>query len=407
MGEDRKHLNKIVLAYSGGLDTSAMLHWLKARYDCRVLAFIADVGQEEDLQAAERKAYRTGADKVIVSDLRRQFVEEFAIPAIQAHAVYEGEYLLGTSLARPLIAREQVRVAEQYGADCVAHGATGKGNDQVRFELTYQALAPELRILAPWRSWEFSGRADLIDYSRRHGIPITSTADKPYSIDQNLLHTSFEGGILEDPWMAPPEEIFIRTASAESAPGKAEEVVIGFEQGTPVSLDGARLDALALLERLNQTAGRHGVGRVDLVENRFVGMKSRGVYETPGGTVLHRAHRALESITLDREVAHWKDELALRLAEKIYYGFWFSPETQHWLEAIRKSQEQVTGEVRVRLYKGTCTVSGRRAPGSLYDPEYATFESDGVYSQADAEGFIRLQGLRSRVGAMSAKRTLT
>jgi len=391
-------MKKVVLAYSGGLDTSAMLHWMKARYGCRVLAFIADVGQDEDLEAARQKAQQTGADDVVISDLRREFVEEFVFPAVQAHAVYEGEYLLGTSLARPVIAREQVRVAREWGADCVAHGATGKGNDQVRFELTYQALEPRLEILAPWRSWEFQGRADLIAYSRRHGIPITSTAEKPYSIDQNLMHTSFEGGILEDPWMAPPEDIFLRTASLESAPNQAEELVIGFERGVPVMLDGVRLDAVTLLERLNRQAGRHGVGRVDLVENRFVGMKSRGVYETPGATVLHRAHRALESITLDREVAHWKDELAPRMAEKIYNGFWFSPETQLWLESIRKSQASVTGEVRLRLHKGSCIVSGRRAPDSLYDPEYATFEADSVYSQADAEGFIRLQGLRLRVG---------
>ena len=391
-------MKKVVLAYSGGLDTSAMLHWMKARYGCRVLAFIADVGQEEDLKAAQRKAYQTGADETVISDLRHQFVEEFVSPAVQAHAVYEGEYLLGTALARPVIAREQVRVARDWGADCVAHGATGKGNDQVRFELTYQALDPGLRILAPWRSWEFRGRADLIAYSRQHGIPVTSTAKKPYSIDQNLMHTSFEGGILEDPWMAPPEDIFLRTASLESAPNQAEELVIGFERGVPITLDGVRLDAVALLNRLNRQAGRHGVGRVDLVENRFVGMKSRGIYETPGVTALHRAHRALESITLDREVAHWKDEMAPKLAEKIYNGFWFSPETQLWLETLRRSQEPVTGEVRLRLHKGNCIVCGRRAPESLYDPEYATFEADSVYSQADAEGFIRLQGLRLRVG---------
>ena len=391
-------MKRVVLAYSGGLDTSAMLHWMKARYGCRVLAFIADVGQDEDLEAAQQKALQTGADETVISDLRRQFVEEFVFPAVQAHAVYEGEYLLGTSLARPVIAREQIRVAREWGADCVAHGATGKGNDQVRFELTYQALEPQLKILAPWRSWEFRGRADLIAYSRKHGIPITSTAEKPYSIDQNLMHTSFEGGILEDPWMAPPEDIFLRTASLESAPDQAEELVIGFERGVPIALDGVRLEAVTLLERLNRKAGRHGVGRVDLVENRFVGMKSRGVYETPGVTVLHRAHRALESITLDREVAHWKDQMAPQIAEKIYNGFWFSPETQLWLESIRKSQESVTGEVRLRLLKGNCIVCGRRAPDSLYDPEYATFEADSVYSQADAEGFIRLQGLRLRVG---------
>ncbi len=404
MGTDRTNLKKIALAYSGGLDTSAMLHWLKARYDCQVLAFIADVGQQEDLEAARRKALQTGADRVVVSDLRQEFIEQFIFPALQAHAVYEGEYLLGTSLARPVIAREQVHVALDWGADCVAHGATGKGNDQVRFELTYQALAPQLRILAPWRTWDFRGRADLITYSEQHGIPVTSTAEKPYSIDQNVMHTSFEGGILEDPWQAPPEDIFIRTTSPLEAPDQPEDLVIAFQRGRPVALDGERLDPLALFEQLNRRAGRHGVGRVDLVENRFVGMKSRGVYETPGATVLHKAHRALESIALDREIQHWKDELAPRLAEKIYYGFWFSPETQLWLSAVERTQENVNGEVRLQLYKGQCSVSGRRAETSLYDPEYATFEADRVYSQADAEGFIRLQGLRLRVASLAKAR---
>ena len=392
-------VKKIVLAYSGGLDTSVMLDWLSQRHGCPIVAFVADVGQGEDLQEIEQKAYRTGAQEVVIADVRETFVRDFVFPAIQAHALYEGEYLLGTSLARPVIARAQVEVARQVGADCVAHGATGKGNDQVRFELTYQALEPGLKILAPWRSWEFQGRSDLIQYAQDRGIEITSTQEKPYSIDQNLMHTSYEGGILEDPWQGPPEEIFLRTVNPKVAPSDPVELVIGFEKGVPVSLDQQKLEPIALLETLNQLAGQHGVGRVDLVENRMVGMKSRGVYETPGATVLHKAHRALESITLDREVQRFKDELVPRISELIYYGFWFAPEMELLLGLIQQSQQPVTGEVKVELYRGNCTVKGRRAPRSLYDPDYATFEQDTVYSQADAEGFIRLQGLRLRLGA--------
>jgi argininosuccinate synthase len=400
MDKGTANVNKIVLAYSGGLDTSVMLHWLKRQYGCPILAFVADVGQGEDLQAAEEKAYKTGADEVVISDLRDTFVREFVFPAVQAHALYEGEYLLGTSLARPVIAREQVRVAREWGADCVSHGATGKGNDQVRFELTYHALAPELKILAPWRSWEFRGRNDLIAYARENGIPVTSTLEKPYSIDQNIMHTSYEGGILEDPWSIPPEEIFLRTVAPEKAPDSVSEIIIGFEKGVPVSIDGKNLDPVGLLDELNKVGGANGIGRVDLVENRLVGMKSRGVYETPGATILHKAHRALESLTLDREVQHFKDSLIPKIAEMIYYGFWFSPEMKLFLGVIAESQHRVAGDVKLSLYKGNCTIRGRRSPFSLYDPSYATFEEDQVYSQADAEGFIRLQGLRLKIASL-------
>lgn len=393
-------IRKIVLAYSGGLDTSVMLHWLKEKYQCPVLAYVADLGQGEDLKAIEQKADQTGADEVVISDLREAFLRDFVFPALQAHALYEGEYLLGTSLARPLIAREQIRIAQEKGADCVAHGATGKGNDQVRFELAYQALAPQLRILAPWRSWEFRSRRDLIGYAGSRGIPVSSTEEKPYSIDQNLMHTSYEGGILEDPWSAPPEEIFLRTVSPQAAPDTVTELMISFDQGLPVALDQKPFEAVKILEELNQIAGTNGVGRADLVENRFVGMKSRGVYETPGVTILQKAHRALESITLDREVQHLKDQLVPKIAEMIYYGFWFSPEMKLLLDLIKNSQQKVSGEVLLQLYKGNCFVLGRRSPWSLYDPSYATFEEDEVYSQADAEGFIRLQGLRLKIAAL-------
>ena len=398
-----RNIEKIVLAYSGGLDTSVMLHWLKSWYACPVIAFVADVGQGEDLAAIEKKAIQTGADKVVVSDLRESFVKEFVFPAVQAHALYEGEYLLGTSLARPVIAREQARVAVENDADCVAHGATGKGNDQVRFELTYQALAPHLKILAPWRSWEFRGRSDLIRYARDNGIAVTSTVEKPYSIDQNLMHTSYEGGILEDPWAAPPPYIFLRSVAPQRAPDQTTEIILTFEKGEPKLLNGAALGPVEMLQELNRLGGENGIGRVDLVENRFVGMKSRGVYETPGATILHKAHRALESLTLDREVAHFKDTLIPRVAELIYYGFWFSPEMQLLLKMVADSQESVSGEVRLQLYKGNCQVAGRRSPLSLYDPSYATFEEDAVYSQADAEGFIRLQGLRLKIAASKRK----
>ena len=396
-------VKKIVLAYSGGLDTSVMLHWLKEKYGCPILAFVADVGQGEDLLSIEKKAYATGADKVVISDLREEFVREFCFPAMQAHALYEGEYLMGTSLARPAIAREQVKVAADWGADAVAHGSTGKGNDQIRFELTFQALAPELKIIAPWRSWEFRGRSDLITYAQTWGIPITSTQEKPYSIDQNIMHTSYEGGILEDPWEAPPEDIFLLSVAPQQAPDAPTEMVIDFESGIPVKVNDKAMGPVEILQELNRVAGANGVGRVDLVENRMVGMKSRGVYETPGMTVLHKTHRALESLTLDREVQHLKDDLAPRIAELIYYGFWFAPEMELLLQLIQNSQTRVTGKVRIQLYKGNCVVQGRSSPFNLYDPAYATFEADEVYSQADAQGFIQLQGLRLRVAALLKK----
>jgi len=396
-------VKKIVLAYSGGLDTSVMLHWLKQKYGCPILAFVADVGQGEDLPSIEKKAYQTGADKVVISDLREEFVREFCFPAMQAHALYEGEYLMGTSLARPVIAREQVKVAADWGADAVAHGSTGKGNDQIRFELTFQALAPELKIIAPWRSWEFRGRSDLISYAQSWGIPVTSTQEKPYSIDQNIMHTSYEGGILEDPWEPPPEDIFLLSVAPQQAPDASTEMVIDFEAGIPVKVNGKAMGPVEILQELNRVAGANSVGRVDLVENRMVGMKSRGVYETPGMTVLHKTHRALESLTLDREVQHLKDELAPRIAELIYYGFWFAPEMQLLLQLIQNSQNRVTGKVKIQLYKGNCVVQGRSSPFSLYDPAYATFEADEVYSQADAQGFIQLQGLRLKVAALLEK----
>ena len=405
MEKDSGGVEKIVLAYSGGLDTSVMLYWLKERYGCPILAFVADVGQGEDLASVEQKAYQTGADEVVISDLRETFVREFVFPAMQAHAVYEGEYLLGTSLARPVIAREQVKVARDWDANAVAHGATGKGNDQVRFELTYQSLAPELKILAPWRVWDFEGRADLIDFAQSKGIPVSSTPDKPYSIDQNVMHTSYEGGILEDPWESPSEDLFLRTVSLKEAPDSPTEVLIDFAEGMPIKLDGRELEAVPILEELNRLAESNGVGRVDLVENRMVGMKSRGVYETPGMTVLHKAHRALESITLDREVQHLKDELAVRMAQLIYYGFWFAPEMQLLLELIRGSQQRVTGTVKIQLYRGNCVVRGRTSPVSLYDPSFATFEADQVYDQSDAEGFIRLQGLRLKIPSLLQRRS--
>jgi argininosuccinate synthase len=393
MGE----LRRMVLAYSGGLDTSVALRWLIETYGCEVVCFIADVGQREDLGAAVGKARAGGASDCIVRDVREEFVRDFVFPALAANAAYEGSYLLGTSLARPLIAKEQVAVARETGADALAHGATGKGNDQVRFELTYQALAPELRIVAPWREWDMKGRSELIRYARDRGIPVSATASKPYSIDRNLFHVSYEGGVLEDPWHAPDEEMFEWTVAPERAPDRPEELEIEFERGRPVALDGAELPPVELLSRLNDRAAAHGVGRVDLVEDRAVGMKSRGVYETPGGTVLHVSHRALESITLDREVMLERDRLTPKIAQLIYAGFWYSPEMEFLRAAINKSQERVSGTARVKLFKGMVSVLGRRSPASLYSGETVTFEADGGYRHRDAEGFIRLSGLRLRL----------
>jgi len=390
-------VRRVCLAYSGGLDTSVILRWLIEQYGCEVVAYCADVGQEEELEGLPAKARATGAVDCVVRDLREEFVAGYVFPALQAGAVYEGSYLLGTSLARPLIARHQVAVARETGCDAVAHGATGKGNDQVRFELSYRALAPELAVIAPWREWSLRSRTDCIRYAQEHSIPVAATVEKPYSMDRNLLHVSYEGGLLEDPWRAPEESMFLLTTSPRKAPDEPEELVVGFEGGIPVSVDGETLSPAALLKHLNQRAGRNGVGRVDLVENRFVGLKSRGVYETPGGTVLHVAHRAVESITLDREVMHERDRLMPRFAELIYNGFWFSPEMDFLRAAIEKSQEKVCGEARLQLYKGGVHLTGRRSPNSLYSAALSSFEdagSEDTYVQADAGGFIRLQGLR-------------
>jgi argininosuccinate synthase len=390
-------INKIILAYSGGLDTSVMLHWLKEQYGCEVVCYCADVGQGEELEGLDEKARATGASKLYIEDLREEFVREYVWTAVKANAVYEGIYLMGTSLARPVIAKRQIEIARRENADAVAHGSTGKGNDQVRFELTYYALQPDIKVIAPWRDWEFKGRSDLIAYARQHNIPVTATQEKPYSTDRNLMHVSYEGGILEDPWTEPPENIFQLTRSPEAAKPEAEYVELSFEKGEPVAVNGEKLGAVALLERVNALAGEHGIGRIDLVENRFVGMKSRGVYETPGVTVLQVAHRALESITLDREVMHLRDSLGVKFAESIYYGFWFSPEFELMRNLIEDTQRNVTGDVRLKLYRGNTIVVGRRSPNSLYSEKVATFEADSVYNQRDAEGFIKLNALRLRL----------
>ncbi len=391
-------IKKIVLAYSGGFDTSAMLLWLKEQYGCEVVCYCANVGQAEEMDGLHEKAQATGASKLYIEDLREEFVKDYVWLAVKANALYEGVYLMGTSLARPVIAKRQIEIANKEGADAVAHGATGKGNDQVRFELTYYALKPDVKVIAPWRDWDFKGRADLIAYCQQHNIPVTATADKPYSMDRNLMHISYEGGILEDPWAAPPEDIFLLTKSPENALDKAEEITLTFEKGEAVALNGEPLGAVKMLETLNQLGGAHGVGRVDLVENRFVGMKSRGVYETPGVTILQSAHRALESITLDREVTRLRDSLGTKFAECVYYGFWFSPEFALLKNFINETQQQVTGDVRLKLYKGNVTITGRRSPYSLYSAKIVTFEDDaGAYNQHDAEGFIKLNALRLRL----------
>jgi len=396
-------VKKIVLAYSGGLDTSIIVKWLIETYGAEVIAFAADLGQGEELEPVEAKGLATGASKVYIDDLREEFVRDFVFPAVRANAVYEGTYLLGTSLARPLIAKRQIEIAEAEGADAVSHGATGKGNDQVRFELTYYALKPDITVIAPWREWDFKGRTDLIAYAKQHDIPVPVTVAKPYSSDRNLLHISFEGGILEDPWAEPPEDMFVLSVSPEAAPDKATYVEIEFERGTPVAVDGERLSPALLLAKLNELGGANGVGRVDMVENRFVGMKSRGVYETPGGTILYAAHRALESITMDREVMHIRDAMIPKFAELAYYGFWFSPEMRMLRAMVDESQANVSGVVRLKLYKGNVTVAGRKSDGSLYDPEVATFEEDTVYNQADAAGFIKLNALRLRIRTLLEK----
>ncbi len=396
-------IKKIVLAYSGGLDTSVILKWLQETYECPVVAYAADIGQAEDWDAVRQKAVDTGACEVFIQDLKEEFIRDFVFPMFRANAIYEGVYLLGTSIARPLIAKEQIEVARRTGADAVSHGATGKGNDQVRFELTYMALEPDIKIIAPWRFWDLNSRNKLIDFAKAHGIPVPVTKARPYSMDANMLHISYEGGILEDPWAEPPADMFTWTRSPEDAPDTPTYIELNFEKGDPVAINGERKAPAALFAELNRLGAENGIGRVDLVENRFVGMKSRGVYETPGGTILRTAHMALESITLDREVMHLRDTLVPKYAELVYYGFWFAPERVMLQTMIDESQAVVNGTVRLKLYKGNCQVVGRKSDRSLYLPDFATFEEDEVYSQADAEGFIRLQGLRLRIRSMVEK----
>jgi argininosuccinate synthase len=387
---------KVVLAYSGGLDTSVILAWLREEYSAEVVTYTADVGQGEEVGEAVAKALNTGAVDALVGDLRESFVTDAVFPSLRAAAVYETEYLLGTSLARPIITKGLVEAAREHGADAIAHGATGKGNDQVRFELSTAALAPELKTIAPWREWKLKGRADLVAYAEERGIPTPVTDESPYSMDAKLYHISYEGGILEDPWASPPKGMFRMTTDPEDAPDAPQEVVVGLEAGNPVSVDGETMGPVELLSHLNELAGSHGVGRIDIVENRFVGIKSRGVYETPGGTVLHAARRAVESIVLDREVLHMRDALAQQYARIVYNGFWYSPERRTLQATMDQIQSGVTGEARLVLYKGSVRVLGRRSPNSIYDADVATFEADDVYDQADAKGFINLNALRIR-----------
>ncbi len=387
-------VKKIVLAYSGGLDTSVAIKWLKETYGAEVIAFCANLGQGEELEPVREKALKTGASKVYVEDVREEFITEYIFPMLRMNAVYEGAYLLGTSIARPLIAKKQIDVAKLEGADAVAHGATGKGNDQVRFELTYYALKPDIKVISPWREWQFDSRTSLIDYAEKHGIPVPVTAEKPFSTDRNIFHISYEGGILEDVWAEPPHDMYTMMTSPEKAPDKPVYVEIHYRDGNPVGINNKELSPVELFDTLNAIAGQNGVGRVDIVENRYVGIKSRGVYETPAGTVLHTAHRALESITLDREVLHLRDSLIPKYAELIYYGYWFSPERQMIQTAADSIQRDVNGTVRLKLYKGNCIAAGRKSPNSLYNPELATFEAEDIYNQKDAEGFIKLNALR-------------
>ena len=398
-------INKAVLAYSGGLDTSVILRWLKETFDCEVIAFAADLGQAEELEGVREKALNTGASTVYIEDLREEFVRDFIFPMLRANAVYEATYMLGTSIARPLIAKKQIDIARAENADTVSHGATGKGNDQVRFELTYLALNPDIKIIALWRhsSWNLTSRNAMIEYARRHNIPVPVTAEKPYSSDRNLFHISFEGGILEDPWNEPREDMFVMSVAPEKAPDTPTYVEIDFKNGDPVAVDGEQLSPARLLARLNRLGGENGIGRADVVENRYVGMKSRGVYETPGGTILHVAHRAIESLTLDREVQHFKDSMMPKYSELVYYGYWFAPEREILQKAIDETQQHVTGTARIKLYKGNCSVVGRKSPNSLYREDFATFEEDEVYRQADADGFIRLNALRLRVNSICRK----
>ncbi|MEJ2658193.1 MAG: argininosuccinate synthase [Desulfobacterales bacterium] len=396
-------IKKVVLAYSGGLDTSVILKWLIETYGCEVVAFSANIGQGDEVDEIRKNALNTGASKVYVDDLQETFVKDYVFPAFRANAIYEGQYLLGTSLARPLIAKRQMEIAEMEGADAVSHGATGKGNDQVRFELSYFAIDPNIKIIAPWREWELHSRSALMAFAEQHGIKVPTTHAKPYSTDRNLLHISFEGGQLEDPWMQPPKDMYTMTVSPQDAPDKSEIVEITFEQGDPVAISDKKMSPANLLKELNRLAGSHGIGRADIVENRFVGMKSRGVYETPGGTLLRTAHIAMESITMDREVMHLRDSLIPKYSELVYYGFWFSPEMKLLQNMVDQTQNNVSGKVRLELYKGNCTVLGRQSDKSIYRQDFATFEDDEVYHQKDAEGFIRLNALRLRIQKMLKK----
>ena len=390
-------VNKIVLAYSGGLDTSVIIKWLKEKYNAEIVAFAADVGQGQELDSIREKALATGASEVYIKDLKEEFARDFVFPMLRGNAFYENNYLLGTSIARPLIAKEQIRIAEECGADGVSHGATGKGNDQVRFELAYIDLKPDIKIIAPWREWDLMSRSMLIDYARKHDIPVPVSKDKPYSMDRNLFHISYEGGNLEDPWTAPDDNMFMLTVAPESAPDKATIIEIEYLDGNPVAVNGEKMSPATLLAKLNEYGGSNGIGRIDLVENRFVGMKSRGVYETPGGTILHVAHRAVESITMDREVMFLRDSLISSYAKMIYNGFWYSPERVLLQKTIDESQKTVTGTARLKLYKGNCAIIGRKANKSLYDQNVVTFEEGDGYQQNDADGFIRLNALRLRM----------
>jgi argininosuccinate synthase len=393
-------INKIVLAYSGGLDTSVILKWLIETYKCEVIAFSANIGQGDEVDQIKENALNTGASKVYIDDLQESFVKDYVFPAFRANAIYEGQYLLGTSLARPLIAKRQMEIAKIEGADAVSHGATGKGNDQVRFELSYLAIDPNIKIIAPWREWDLNSRSALMAFAERHGIKVPTTHAKPFSTDRNLLHISFEGGQLEDPWQQPPQDMFTMTVSPLNAPDEPEIIEITFEQGNPIAINDRNMSPADLLKELNRLAGRHGIGRADIVENRFVGMKSRGVYETPGGTVVRIAHMAMESITMDREVMHLRNSLIPKYSELVYYGFWFSPEMELLQNMVNQTQKNVSGKVRLELYKGNCMVLGRKSDLSIYSEDFATFEDDAVYRQKDAEGFIRLNALRLRIQKM-------
>ncbi len=391
-------MKKVVLAYSGGLDTSVILKWIKENYQCEVATFTADLGQDEDFDAVKKKAEAQNVSEIFIEDLKDEFVKDYVFPMLRANPLYEGYYLLGTSIARPLIAKKQIEIAKQVNADAVAHGATGKGNDQIRFELGYYYHNPNIKVISPWREWDLNSRSSLVEYADKHGIEIAKDkrGEQPFSIDENVLHSSAEGKVLEDPWTEAPEYVYTRSVSPEEAPDQAEELVIEYKSGDACTLNGKAMQPFELLNSLNKMAGKHGIGRIDLVENRYIGMKSRGVYETPGGTILYHAHRAIESITLDKEAAHMKESISSKYAELIYNGYWFSPEREMIQALIDQSQKNVEGKVRLKLYKGNVLITGRESPLSLYNPDLATFESDEVYSQKDAEGFIKLNALRLR-----------